>query len=179
MIIVYAPKDGEREHFDARSLRVSEASIVSRTLSRKWAEVQQGIQTDDIEVMRAMAWVIKKRSQPSMALDDFDPGIEELYTRLDRDEVVSYVQQALAVASLNPDATPEQIRGTLADLPYIALDPEQAERVIEEMVTDPKDETSPTMSESPNGTQTSTSSESSTSDSSLTSSTSHPAESTS
>ncbi|MCP3820061.1 hypothetical protein NLX86_18770 [Streptomyces sp. A3M-1-3] len=183
MIIVYAPRDGEREHFDARSLRVSEASIVSRTTDMKWAEVQQSLQADDLEAMRGVAWVIKKRGNPSLRWDDFDPGVEELYTRLDKDEVVGWVNAGIAVATQNPDAMPADIRAALSDLPSLAFDREHAERVIEEMVADPKDETDPgptteKLSEPPSGTPTSTLSESSTSPSSPTSSTSHPETST-
>lgn len=155
MIIIYVPKDGEREHFDARSLRVSEATIVQRLLARKWGEVEAGIREEDLEALRAVAWVVKKRSTPSLRYDDFDPGIDELGMRLDADEVVAYVRQVIAFATANnPDATPADIREALAELPNLAFDPEHAQRTVEELAADPKDPALETVSPS-SGTPTS------------------------
>lgn len=174
MIIVYAPAGGEPEQHDARTLRVSEASIVQRTIDKPFAAVQQGLVEDDLECMRAVVWVLKKRSNPGLRYGEFDPGIEELYTRLDKDEVKASIESALAVAAQNPNATPEEIRAALATLSLIAADREHAERLIDEMVADPKDEpdAGPSSSDGPTETPTSTSSAPSTSDSSPTSSTS-------
>ncbi|MFJ2477122.1 hypothetical protein ACIOWI_29810 [Streptomyces sp. NPDC087659] len=171
MIIIYKPKGGEPESFDARTLRVSEASIASRTIDRPWAAIQAGVnEGDDLECLRAVAWVVKKRTQPSLRWSEFDPGIEELWTRLDKDEVVAQIEQALAVSAINKNVTPEDIRNALKDLPYIAHDQEHAERMIEEMIRDPKGEPDPQpSSDDPTGTPTSESSEPSTSDSSATS----------
>lgn len=181
MIIVYAPAGGEPEQYDARSLRVSEAGIVSRTTDMKWADIQTGLQSDDLEAMRGIVWVLKKRGEPSLRYGDFDPGIEELYTRLDHDEVRSTIEAALTVAALNPGATAEDVRTALADLPHIAADREHAERLIEEMAADPKDAPAPSpaaSSGSPSETPTSSLSAPSTSDSSGTSSTSRRRRST-
>ncbi|MFF4746786.1 hypothetical protein [Streptomyces sp. NPDC001268] len=174
MIIVHEPEKGERETFDARSLRVSEAQIVQRITGRKWGEVRQSLDQDDPEAMRAIAWVVKKRSHPSLSYDDFDPGIEELYTRLDTDEVRGWVERGLAVAGMDPEATQDNIRAVmLAQLPPIAADPEHAERIIEELVADPKAGAaeSPTAqnTDPPSETQTSPSSDSSASSASATS----------
>lgn len=155
MIIIYAPKDGEREHFDARSLRVSEASIVQRLLSRKWGEIEVGVREEELESLRAVAWVVKKRTHPSLTFDDFDPGIEELGMRLDTDEVKAYVQQAIAFATAaNADVTPAQIREALTDLPRLAFDPEHAQRTVEELTADPKVPASPPPSTSETPTST-------------------------
>ncbi|MFG2328245.1 hypothetical protein ACGFMM_01330 [Streptomyces sp. NPDC048604] len=156
MIIIYVPKDGEPEHFDARTLRVSEASIVQRLLSRKWGEVEAGIREEDLEDLRAVAWVIKKRVAPSLRYDDFDPGIDELGMRLDPDEVVAYVRQAIAFTTANnPDATPAQIREALTELPNLAFDPEHARRTVEELAANPKDQAAPETTSLPSGTPTS------------------------
>lgn len=179
MIIVYAPAGGEREHFDARTLRVSETSIAQRTIDRKWAEIHEGIRDEDLECLRVVAWVIKKRSHPSLRWAEFDPGVEELYMRLDKDEVKRWLEGAAAVAATNRDATPDDIRAALAGFPEAALDREHAEQAIEEMLADPKEEPDPSSSPGPaSETPTSPSSEPSTSGSSPTSSTSHPETST-
>lgn len=160
MIIVYAPAEGEREHYDARSLRVSEASIASRTIDRPWAEIAKGVHDEDLEAMRVVAWVLKKRSNPSLRWAEFDPGIEELYARLDKDEVRGWLEGALTVAAANPDATPDEVRAALAGLPDVALDREHAERLIDEMLADPKDDPAQQgKSDASSGTPTSESSE--------------------
>lgn len=143
MIIVYAPAGGEREHYDARTLRVSEASIASRTIDRPWAEIARGVQDEDLECLRVVSWILKKRSLPSLRWGEYDPGIEELYARLDKDEVRGWLEGATAIAATNPDAAPDDIRQTLAGLPAVAFDPEHAERAIDEALADPKDEHGP------------------------------------
>jgi hypothetical protein len=66
LIIVYTPAGGEPEQYDARSLRTSEASIVQRTIDMKWqAILESGLETDDLDAMRGIVWVLKKRSEPS------------------------------------------------------------------------------------------------------------------
>lgn len=181
MIIVYAPEDGEREHYNARKLKVSEGSIAQRTIDKTFSEIRQGIEDEDPEVLRVVAWVMKKRSNPSLRFGEFDPGIEELYTRLDQQEVAGQITAALAVAAQNPDATAADIREALSALPSIAFDPEHAEAAIEEMVKDPKGERVQDQSpadESLSPSLTSPSPGRTISDSSLTSATSAPETST-
>lgn len=140
MIIVYTPAGGEPEHYDVRSLRVSEVSIVSRTIDQKWPVIREGLGDDDLDAMRGIVWVIKKRSQPSLRFGEFDPGVDEMVTRLDKTEVEAYVRECVAIAAQDPDVTSEQIAHALRNVPDMALDAEHAQRVIEEMTEDdPKD----------------------------------------
>lgn len=182
MIIVCTPEGGEPEHYDARSLRVSEASIASRTADMKWGDIRAGLADEDLEAMRVVAWVLKKRQQPSLRYGDFDPGIEEMVTRLDKDEVAAWVEGAVQIAAAAPDATVEELAAGLAGLPVAALDREHAERLITKAVEEfeasgPKEAPSPSRGdESPS--PTSSEPEPSTSVSSCTSSTSLPQEST-
>lgn len=183
MFIVYTPAGGEPEHYNARTLLVSEASIASRTIDQKWPQIKQGLAEDDLEALRVVAWVLKKRSNPSLRFGEFDPGIEEMVTRLDKDEVENYVTEAVAIARGNPEVTGEQIADALQDLPPVAMDPAHAEAFIKEMAADPKDEPAPEERPEPQlnaaaPSPVSTSSDASTSDSSPTSSTSGPETST-
>lgn len=172
MIIVYTPAEGEPEHFDARSLRVSEVSIVSRTINQKWPLIKQGLADDDLDAMRGIAWVIKKRGHPSLPFDAFDPGIEELTTKLDKTEVVTWITEALAIASSDTEVTGDELAEALRGLSGIAFDPDHAEAMIKEMVDSPKGSgEKPALEEASLSSQSktnpeSTSSESSTSDSS-------------
>jgi hypothetical protein len=183
LIIVYTPPfGGEPEHFDARTLLVSEVSIVSRTIDMKWPQIKEGLAEDDLDAMRGVAWVIKKRTQPTLRFGDFDPGVESMVTRLDKTEVENYVAEAVRLAEQDPEVTREQIADALKDLPGIAFDPAHAEAVIKKMAEAPKDdapqeppaepESPEPVDETPSPSPASTSSEPSTSDSSPTFSTS-------
>ncbi|MDT9689385.1 hypothetical protein Q5762_13775 [Streptomyces sp. P9(2023)] len=144
MIVVYTPPfDGEPEHFDARSLRVSEVAILTRSIDQTWKEIQAGLGEQDLVAMCGVAWVIKKRSQPSLRLADFDPGVEELSTRLDRDEVERWAEATAEIAWQDADATPEKLLAAMRIIPAAALDREHAEAVVERLAKAPKDEAHP------------------------------------
>ena len=180
MIVVYTPAGGEPEHYDASTLRVSEASIVQRTVDMKWQEIIKGLETDDLDAMRGIIWVLKKRTQPSLRFGDFDPGVGEMTTRMDDREVAAYVDNAFRAVADDPDVTPEQVAEVLlAQLPDVAADPERARAYITAKAQDPKEaepqgQPAPqeTATEDPSPSPTSSLPETSTSDSSLTSSTS-------
>jgi hypothetical protein len=188
VIIVYTPADGEPEHYDASTLRVSEAGIVQRTVDMKWQDIKAGLESDDLDAMRGIVWVIKKRSTPSLRFGEFDPGVDEMTSRMDQKEVAAYVDNAFAACDGDDDLTPEMVAGILRErLPDVAADPEHARALIEARAQVPKEtvaraEDSPQETDpSPHGSSPSpTSSEpgTSTSDSSPTSSTSHPETST-
>jgi hypothetical protein len=138
VIIVYTPAGGEPEHYDVRSLRVSEVSIVSRTIDQKWPVIKEGLGDDDLDAMRGIVWVIKKRTNPSLRFGEFDPGVDEMVTRLDKTEVENYVTESVRIATQDPNVTGEQIAHALRDLPPMALDPAHAEATIKELTEDPK-----------------------------------------
>ncbi|MGW6210933.1 hypothetical protein [Streptomyces sp. NPDC055109] len=191
MFIIYTPPGGEPEHYDARTLKVSEASIVQRTVDMKWQKILDGLQFDDLESMRAIVWVLKKRSNPSLRFGEFDPGVTEMTTAMDKREVEAYVDNFLTAGSTDPDFTLEvAARILMAQLPSVALDPEHARRTIAEKTApkaetpsetegeekEPPTETAEASDSSPS--PTSSAPEASTSGFSPTSSTSHPQEST-
>lgn len=183
MIVVYTPAGGEPEHYDASTLRVSEASIVQRTVDMKWAEVQEGLERDDLDAMRGVVWVLKKRTQPSLRFGEFDPGITEMTTRMDNTEITTWVDNALA--AVGDDLSMEEVEQIiLGRLPAVAIDPEFARDLVTSRTRAPKDpvappegsgqEAAPEAAQPPSPTPTSSTPETPTSDSSLTSSTSHP-----
>ena len=187
MIVVYTPTGGEPEQYDATSLKVSEASIVQRTVDMKWQEILKGLEVDDLDAMRGLVWVLKKRSQPSLRFGDFDPGVGEMTTRMDKRETAAYVDSFFAQSDLNDELTPEQIADVLrARLPEVTIDPDHAQALIDAKLAGPKGpdvETSGASSQmtpepAPSPSLTSSSAETSTSDSSPTSSTSPLPEST-
>jgi hypothetical protein len=179
MIVVFTPAEGEQQQFDPVSLRVSEASIAQRTAGMKWQDIVNGLTTDDLEAMRVIAWVCLKRSQPSLRYDDFDPGVTELSSRLDRRETELWADSALQL--VNDDMTLDAVLDLMrAQLPALAADPEHARAVIEAKAKNPKESEAPEAeSDGSSPTPTSTTPETPTSDSSPTSSTSRRRKSTS
>lgn len=145
MIIVYTPADGEAEHLDARSLKVSEVSIVSRTIDQPLSRqhLHTALSEEDLEVMRGVAWVIKKRRSPSLRFGDFDPGVEELCTRIDRREAEQWAEATAQIAWQQPDATPESVMARLLIIPTTALDRDHAQALIERLSKAPKEAVGP------------------------------------
>ncbi|MFD7709469.1 hypothetical protein [Streptomyces sp. NPDC059786] len=185
MIIVYTPAGGEPEHYDASSLKVSEASIVSRTIDMKWAEIKEALQDDDLDAMRGIVWVLKKRTTPALRFGEFDPGVDEMVTRFDQAEAVRVIENALTVvAEQGDDVSPETVRQALNGIVEACADREHAQALVDaRLAADPKEpaeDTEPSLpsepaaTTGPSETPTSTSSGTSTSDSSPTSATSHP-----
>ncbi|MEU9661932.1 hypothetical protein [Streptomyces chartreusis] len=180
MIVVYTPEDGEPEHYDATTLRVSEAAIVQRTVDMKWQEIALGLEQDDLDAMRGIVWVIKKRSQPTLRFGDFDPIITELTTLMDNKEVAAWLDRAWAATEGDPGVTPEKFAEiVLKELPGISADPEYARALIAEKTAAPKEDvpepSPPAVTAGPESpSPTSSTPETSTSGSSPTSSTSHP-----
>lgn len=132
MIIVYTPAGGEPEQYDARSLLTSEASIVARTVDMKWPAVKEGLPDEDLDAMRAVVWVLKKRSAPTLRFGDFDPGVDEMVTRFDKTEIESWVDSAFGLLGTDPEVTPEGIAHALREVPDAALDSEHARAYIEQ-----------------------------------------------
>ncbi|MEV0470208.1 hypothetical protein [Streptomyces prunicolor] len=139
MIVIYTPKGGEPEKYDASSLKVSEASIVQRTVEMKWQQILSGLEQDDLEAMRGIVWVIKKRSQPSLRWGDFDPGVLEMTSRMDDDEIERWITNM--VANADADLEWETIR-TIIDgrLDEVAANPERARAVLTAQAPSPKAE---------------------------------------
>lgn len=181
MIVVYTPEGGEPEHFDASSLRVSEAAIVQRTVDMKWQEILSGLEQDDLDAMRGIVWVIKKRTQPALRFGEFDPGVTELTSRMDNKEIQRWLDATLD--AVDPELDWETIQGIIGPrLAEVAVDPEYARQLLDARATVPKEtaedaperELPPIPGDSPSPSPTSSTPETTTSDSSLTSSTSHP-----
>lgn len=177
MIVIYTPDGGEPEHYDASSLRVSEASIVQRAIDMKWADITAGLERDDLDAMRGIIWVLKKRNQPSLRFGDFDPGVAEMTTRMDDREVDVYIDNAFRAVEADPEIDPKDVAEVLlSQLPDVSADPERTRSRIAEKAAAPKaepegepapQETAPT--EDPSLIPTSSTPGTSTSDSSPTS----------
>jgi hypothetical protein len=185
LIIVYTPAGGEPEHYDASTLKVSEASIVQRTVDMKWQEIVNGLAEDDLDAMRGIVWVIKKRTTPSLRFGDFDPGVTEMTSRMANDEVATFIEPLFAQGVANPDLTTDVVVDMLRSrIAEAAFDPEYANGLIDRLAAaaeaGPKDQPQPEASEESGSSPSPTSSapEPPTSGSSRTSSTSRRRSST-
>jgi hypothetical protein len=133
VIIVYTPKDGEREDYDARTLLSSEASIVARTIDMKWPEIKTSLADDDLDALRGVVWVLKKRHQPNLRFGDFDPGVEELVSRYDKTEVETMVDRGFAILDIDSGVELAAVLRALSEVPDVAADPDHARAYVEKL----------------------------------------------
>ncbi|GGY81105.1 hypothetical protein CP967_08665 [Streptomyces nitrosporeus] len=161
MIISYTPAGGDPERYDARTLRTSEASIVARTIDKTWPQVREGLAEDDLDAMRAVVWVLRKRQDPTLRYGDFDPGVDELTTLYDKDEIEDWVDAGFALGLADPDVTVDQVVVALSGAPKSAADPDHARAYIEKCRAEaeagkaPAGEAVPEMADAPEQTSSS------------------------
>lgn len=135
MIIIYAPEGGaEEQRLDAGRLRASEIQVVERTADGRWPDIKTAMSEGDINALRTVAWVIKKRAEPSLRFAEFDPWEGELRVRLDDREVRAYAERLLGMYGSNPD----ELAAAFDELRDSAANPEAADAAITD-VTAPKD----------------------------------------
>lgn len=181
MIIVHTPADGEVEHFDFQSVRTSEASIITSLITDTvtWQQVKERVREEDPDVLRVVAFVVKKRSNPSLRISDFDPLVDELAMRLDRREIEEWVEVA-AETITSSDLRQDVVESSLSSIIDAAADTEHARAMVQRLLAGkfPPDPEATSTPSSPTP-EESTSSEPGTSGSSPTSSTSTDEPSTS
>lgn len=134
MIILYTPEGGEPQQLDAGRLRASEIQIIERTADSRWQDIKEAMKEGDINALRTVAWVVKKRTEPSLRYGDFDPFEDELSVRLDDREVRGYAERIFAKYGDNP----EDLAEAFDELRDAAFDREACEQAIAD-VTAPKD----------------------------------------
>lgn len=127
MIIVFTPEGGEEERYDTRKLLTSEASAAGRAIGMKWSGLREALNEDDPEAMRAVAFVMRKRTSPQLRFGDFDPAVDELTVKWDHREIVDRVTEAAKV-----DGADEERELFHRILVRNAADPAAAEALIKE-----------------------------------------------
>lgn len=127
MIIVYTPDGGEEERYDTRKLLTSEASIAAKAAGKTWPGIREGLNEDDPDAMRAVAWVMRKRTNPQLRIGDFDPAVDELTVKWDHREISDSVVQAATMQA--PEAERDLFHRMLV---RNAADPAAAEALIKE-----------------------------------------------
>lgn len=134
MIITYAPEGAEPQHLDAGKMRASEIQIIERTADGRWDEIREAMSNGEINALRTVAWVVKKRTEPALRFGDFDPWEGELRVRLDAREVRAYATRIFEKYRTNP----EDLAEAFDELRDSAFDRADADKAIAD-VTAPKD----------------------------------------
>lgn len=80
MIIIYSPEGGDVHRWDLKEIRIMavEAEEVERVTDLDWAAARAKIVKGSMLALRAVAWVLLKRSQPTLRYTQFQPAAEEL-----------------------------------------------------------------------------------------------------
>lgn len=144
MIVVYTPEDGgEPQHYDASTLRTSEATILQRTVDMKWQQIVESLGRDDLDAMRGIVWIIKKRTAPTMRFGDFDPLVTELTSKMSNKEISDFLEALFAEGVANEELTTGQVAEILrARVDEAAVDPAFARQLVDrleaEAEADPK-----------------------------------------
>ncbi|MBE4790920.1 hypothetical protein [Streptomyces caniscabiei] len=130
MIIKYMPAEGEPQLFDAGRMRASEIQIIERTADRSWPAIKEEMGLGNVNAMRVVAWVIKKRTEPSLRFGDFDPWDDELRVMLDAKETRAYAERLLAKYGDNP----EDLADAFDELRDASFDREACEAAIADVM---------------------------------------------
>ncbi|MFE9098487.1 hypothetical protein [Streptomyces sp. NPDC007264] len=133
MIIEYTPEGGDTQRLDAGRLRASEIQAVERTADGRWDDIKAAMREGDINALRTVAWIVRKRTEPTLRYSDFDPFEDELRLRLDARETRAYAEGIVAKYGQDP----EQLAEAFDELRDAAADREACEQAIAD-VTAPK-----------------------------------------
>lgn len=139
MIIIHTPDGGEPERLDAGRLRASEIQIAESNSDRPWALLKGGLVDGDITAIRVLAWVIKKRQNPTLRLSAFDPFEDEVQVKLDAKETHRYAAEMFTRYGHDP----AELASAWDELREAAEDQAVADAAIKEQVDGPKAEASP------------------------------------
>ncbi|MFF5004687.1 hypothetical protein ACFY3G_17875 [Streptomyces phaeochromogenes] len=113
MIIVYSPEGGDTHRWDLKEIRIMavEAEEVERVTDLDWAAARAKIVKGSMLALRAVAWVLLKRAQPTLRYGQFQPAAAEL------DFAYSPAERAAIRANIeaDPDLTEDERAAILAD----------------------------------------------------------------
>lgn len=88
MIIVYAPEGGETHRWDLKTVRIlaTEAEAVERVTDLEWEAARAKVVKGSMLALRAVAWVLMKRTDTTLRYGQFAPAASELSYEYDADE---------------------------------------------------------------------------------------------
>ncbi|MGA6159589.1 hypothetical protein ACPEIC_40345 [Stenotrophomonas sp. NPDC087984] len=105
MIIVYAPDDGDERRWDLKTARIMapEAEAVEQVTGLEWDKAKAKVINGSMLAIRATAWVLMKREQPTLRYTQFVPAAHELAYELDADEMAVIRAEIEKSTSLDED----------------------------------------------------------------------------
>lgn len=105
MIIVYAPEGGETHRWNLKEAKIlaTEAEAVERVTDLEWEKARAKVVQGSMLALRAIAWVLLKRSQPTLRYTQFDPAAGELGYEYDAAERAVIRANIEADEDLTPD----------------------------------------------------------------------------
>lgn len=88
MIIVYAPSGGDTHRWNLKDARIlaTEAEAIERVTGLEWAAARAKVVKGSMLALRALAWVLFKREQPTLKYSQFQPAADELTYEYDAEE---------------------------------------------------------------------------------------------
>jgi hypothetical protein len=121
MIIIYQPEGQDERRWDLRGTQIlhSEGEAVERVTGQTWAEVEQQLSRGSARSMRAVAWVLVKRGEPTLRYSAFDPPLGAVQIDFDHEERAVLREEI----EKNPDLSDAERAAALEEL----ADPEPAE----------------------------------------------------
>lgn len=113
MIIVYAPEGGETHRWDLKEIRIlaTEAEAVERVTDLEWEAARTKIVKGSMLALRAVAWVLMKRTDPSLRYAQFAPAAAELSYEYSKEERAAI----RANVETSPDISDEERAAILAE----------------------------------------------------------------
>ncbi|MGW0647895.1 hypothetical protein ACWD4T_03665 [Streptomyces umbrinus] len=130
MIIVYSPEGGDTHRWDLKETRImaTEAEAVERVTDLDWARARAKIVQGSMLALRAVAWVLLKREQPTLRYAQFNPAAAELDFDYSADERAAI----RAAIEADPDLTEDERATSLAELDELGAAIEAASAPTEE-----------------------------------------------
>jgi hypothetical protein len=90
VIIVYRPDEGEERRWDLSQTRIMavEAEQVERITDLTWNQARERLADGSMRALRAIAFVLLKRDQPTLRYGEFNPPASALDWEFDTGELV-------------------------------------------------------------------------------------------
>ena len=124
MIVIYQPEGDKPRRWDLKKVRIlaTEAEAVERNTGLEWEKVTRKVATGSMLAIRAIAWVLLKREQTTLAYRAFDPAAGELGYEPDAEELAVIRDLIEKDTSMDPDEKAEM----LAEFDEVIADAESA-----------------------------------------------------
>jgi hypothetical protein len=72
--LIYAPKDGERKEweFDVNALTIGECKLLEKVQGQTTQQFGEDLANGSMTAMAALLWILRKRHEPDLMLNDLD-----------------------------------------------------------------------------------------------------------